>query len=459
MKRALALLLVLFAGSAFADELMRYTTPAERARGCVFADRFESQALVEENGGTIVGTPVFSPVNGATLDPFTDEIHYVVDTSVFNHDPISVVIAFTPDFDYTENAIRYLYDTGATTYHVLKTNDAGNHGLEIRIGGSMNVVVPEGTYGPHWLQGQRNLLLISGTTGSTSAWLNGNLIIDADATAWTGDDETSLTFGINFSDAYYYDGVLNSFQVYNAQLTAAEAQDFYDHSTYTWENQATAHYQMRLVDHDATNTTTIDSTGKAGDLTLVAAPTKTEAHGYDFDGTNDYLTGTIAASVFNTPEILIALEFSPDFAPTENAYRYLFDSDDGAGANRTAVFVSDNAGSDFLVVTIGGTFIANIASATYSPYWFVGQRNVLVISSSATTDLTSAWLNGNAILTNDASAWTQQSDVTRLILGDYGTGGLRFDGKIHSFLVAPVLATELQALDIDHTIRQRGNTP
>ena len=456
MRRALALVLVLLCGGAQADELTRYTTPAERARGCVFAERFESQAFAESNGATIVGTPTFSPVTGVDIDPGTDELYYTVDPTIFNHDPISVVIVFYPDFDYTENAIRYLYDTGATTYHVLKTNDAGNHGLEIRIGGSMNVVVPEGTYGPYWRQGERNTLVISGTTGDTSAWLNKQLIIDADATAWTGDDETELTFGINFSDTYHFDGVIESFQVYHAQLTAGESDDFSDCSTYTWENRATAHYQMRLQDHDATNTTTIDSTGKAGDLTLVHAPVKTTAHGYDFDGTNDYLSGTIDSSTFNSAEILIVMEFTPDQAWGAAGYdEYLLDADVG-GVGRYYVLKNSPTYSSTLDIALGNTAIASIASGTWSPYWLQNQRNVLIISSSATTDLTDVWLNGALILDGDTSAWTQTAPDD-LHIGSRFNGTDPFDGKIHSFLVAPVLATELQALDIDHAICQRGN--
>ncbi len=626
MRRALALLAVLlFAGTAFADRLAQNTTPAERARHCVFSEDFRSQTEVEANGASaIAGTPDFSPITGVTIQAGVDEIIYDINPSLFLADPISVRIDFTPSYNYDSNQIRYIYDTGSTVYHVFKTNDAGNHAMEIRNGNGLNAVIAEGVYGPYWLQNQRNVLVISATDGASKAWLNGNEIMD-DASNWTADEETSLLFGVNFADSSYGDGTWSKFQVYHALLTAGEAQDFYDNSTYTWENQATAHYQMRLQDHDTTDVpltrsgnanpllgtigtfedwqgiavgsctdcptglscnctiggdinpsavqayngttsaaldpggafystvyktqtfevgkayqvsfsyyghdgtedaaliagtavldetyhfATDDWTGAVTSLTitnapqawnhlrativtgasqkssyvlgvtmstsdgtrlyvdnfevkeltnpleLVHAPVKQTAHGYDFDGTNDYLTGTIAASTFNSAEILIAIEFTPEFNWDEDAYRYIYDADDGTGGNRYLIHMSTNADNDIMVIWLGGTSVASIPSATYSPYWFVGQRNVLVISGDATNDLTDAWLNGHLILDGNATPWAKQTDVTRLIIGDYATGGLRFDGKIHSFMVAPVLGTPLQTLDIDHNLRLRGN--
>ena len=459
MRKALAILAVLlFAGTAFADRLAQNTTPAERARGCVFSENFLTRAEVEANGGSaIAGTPVFSPITGVTIQAGVDEIIYDINPSLFLADPISVRIDFTPTYNYDSNQIRYIYDTGSTVYHVLKTNDAGNHAMEIRNGNGLNAVIAEGVYGPYWLQNQRNVLVISSTDGASKAWLNGNEIMD-DASNWTADTETSLLFGVNFAGSSYGDGTWSKFQVYHSLLTGGEAQDFYDHTTYTWENSATAHYQMRLVDHDATNTTTIDSTGKAGDLTLVAAPTKTAAHGYGLNGTTQYLTGTIAASTFNSAEILIALEFTPDFAVAEDVRRYLLDVDDGAGADRTQIFKFESLGTGAISIYLGGSFIADIPTATYSPYWYQYQRNVLVVAGDATNNLTSAWLNGKAILVGDTSAWTQQAH-TRATIGNRYTGAQHFDGKIHSFMVAPLVATELQALDIDHNLRLRGNSP
>jgi len=617
------ILIALFASSAQADRLVQNTTPAERARGCVFSEDFRSEAEVEANGcSAIAGTPDFSPVTGVTIQPLVDELVYDINPSLFLADPISIRIDFTPAENYDTDAIRYLFDTPGTTAHVLKTNDAGNHGLEIRIGGSMNAVIAEGVYGPYWLANQRNVLVISATDGASKAWLNGTEIMD-DATAWEADVETSLMFGINFSDAYSYNGELSKFQIYHSLLTAEEAQDFYDHSTYQWENQATAHYQMRLEDHDATdvelttqgnanpllgtigtmeswqgtavgsctdcptgltcdcslggdvnpsavqtyngstsaaldpggifysifymvhtleagkayqvslyyygadgtedatllagNTTltetynfatdawTAPSTGltitdapaawtrldatiitgattKTGyavgvamtsgngsalyvdgmeireltnPLELVHAPAKQTSHGYDFDGANDYLTGAIETSVFNNVPLSAVVEFTPHFECDDPGDQWIFNASDGFGSASAEFKFYHYGTSNRFDVTWSETYIGNTTEATVCPHWRTNQRNVLIISS--TSGDTDVYLNGALIMDSDNTAWSAAADTDNLVLAAENDGGNKFDGVIHSFVVVPLLFTELQALDIDHTIRARGN--
>ena len=81
------------------SQLLLNTTPCERKRGCTFADRFESQDLVEKNGGAVTGAPTFNVKTGVTLDGAADFLTYNLAGTEFNSDPISIVIEFTPSFN------------------------------------------------------------------------------------------------------------------------------------------------------------------------------------------------------------------------------------------------------------------------------------------------------------------------------------------------------------------------
>jgi hypothetical protein len=95
-------------------------------------------------------------------------------------------------------------------------------------------------------------------------------------------------------------------------------------------------------------------------------------------------------------------------------------------------------------LTLGGTNIASIASATYSPYWAVSEKNVIVVSG--TTGDTSAWLNGNAILTSGATAWSP-SATTSFYLGASAAGAQLFDGILKSVKIFKSLLTVEDAED------------
>lgn len=269
--------------------LTRYSTPAERNRGCRWADRFESQALVEQNGGAVTGAPVFSVENGVTLDGAADYLDYDLAGTEFDSDPISIVVDFSPSVDYTFNANLALIDsTAGQTYLVMKRNNASSNGLLIFLGNTSVVTIAQATYGPLWLTNQRNSLTISSTSGDTDVWLNGTQILSNHATAWNPDQPPALRVGADIAGASFFPGTIHSVQVYKAKLTAQEAADFYNRSAYNYLESALGIWQCRSEDHDPTNTQTLDSSGNGNHLTLVSAPPKiSDRHGYRFDGATD----------------------------------------------------------------------------------------------------------------------------------------------------------------------------
>jgi hypothetical protein len=164
--------------------------------------------------------------------------------------------------------------------------------------------------------------------------------------------------------------------------------------------------------------------------------------GVTLDGTNDDIDYDINPTTFDSTNISIVIEFTPHFAYDEDATRYLIDTTNG---EEYSVVKMNAAGSNELVIKLGDTEIAAIASGTYSAEWTQNARNTLVISG--TTGATDARLNDTQILTADATAWTKDSPVN-LHVGTEQAGGSRFDGVIHSVKVYQSLLTSYDATAI-----------
>jgi hypothetical protein len=461
MRKLIFLLCLLISTSAFAGKLFQNSTPAERARGCSWGETFRSEALVELNEGAISGSPVFNPATGVRFDGTNDYITYILTGQEFGSF-IAIRIVFYPDFDWDVDANVWLYDsTAGAQYALHKLNNAGGNGLRFYLGNTIIHTAASGDYSSYWRQGQKNSITISGTSGDTDMYFNDVAIQASDATAWTATVPTTLHIGSDNAGANLFDGIIETFQVYKAELTSQEVSDFHNNETYTYMDNATAVYQMRMQDHDAGNTRTLDSSGYRNNLTLVHAPVKQATHGYDLDGTNDYMVGTVDTSTFDSNKILITVEFTPDFNWDEDVIRYLYNADDGAGGSHYSAFKNDYVflGNDYeLVIYLGDTEIAKILNTVYSPFWRQGQRNVLVVSGDSVNNVTNVWLNEGHILIDDTTAWSPQTDVSRLTVGAFYTGATAFfDGVIHSLTVVRRLATSLQMHDINIKLRARRN--
>ena len=240
------------------SRIIANSTPAERFCRCSFSETFESKAAVVANGGVITGTP--SIAHGlATLNGTTDYITYALTGNEFNSAEISIVIEFWPDFDYDNNAESALFCTDTSVeYTVYKRNNAGSNELGILLGGTLIAFVVQGTYSPYWRVGERNVLVISGTTGATNAWLNGTQILTASATAWTPSGRTSLTIGRRTNGTRYFDGKIGPIKVFKGLLDAQDALNYYNKNTYSYMNDCVLHLPMRAGEHDPSNTDGIE---------------------------------------------------------------------------------------------------------------------------------------------------------------------------------------------------------
>jgi hypothetical protein len=164
-----------------------------------------------------------------------------------------------------------------------------------------------------------------------------------------------------------------------------------------------------------------------------------------FGGSSDYITYSLAGHEFGASQsdFSAVVEFWPEFATDEDSTRTLFVVKGSGGTQNFRVTKRPNADSNVLRIQCGGTQIANIAEATYSPAWLENERNVLTIS--ATTGDTSVWLNTTKILDADATAWTP-ADAIELEVACFN-GSVCFKGSIGFFELFQSTLVEQEALD------------
>ena len=287
--------------------LAKYTTPAERLRGCRFADRFESQALVERNGGSVIGAPTFDPVGGVTLDGSNDCLQFDFLGHELNSDPLTILITFYPDFDYDEDAERWLFSDNGNDYSMRKQNNAGSNVLSLRLGGTDIGDIAAATYGPYWNQGGRNQILISSTSGDTDVYLNNHLVMDSDATAWTPVAETVFNLGASSAPDDEFDGRISEIQIFHAKLTADEAEDYYDNTTFAYVDHAIV-FPMTNGAHNGGNPQ--DALGLYT-MTGNGAPRKLDGRGYEFDGAADYFNRSDDGTFLPSGKFSVQCVFAP----------------------------------------------------------------------------------------------------------------------------------------------------
>lgn len=185
-------------------------------------------ANIAADSGAITGSLTYTCA-GADFDGAADYVTYTVDSGLLNKSSLSIAVEFTPDFDYDENANRYLYDSSdGSRYYALKKNNASNNAIEVYMGNTKIADIASASYSGDWNANARNVLVVSGTSGDTDAWLNGTQILTNDNTAWSPASPTSFYAGTRFSGSSLFDGEIHSFTIYDGLLDGTDAQNLYD---------------------------------------------------------------------------------------------------------------------------------------------------------------------------------------------------------------------------------------
>lgn len=386
---------------------------------------YRSAEEVAKNAGTITGAPSFS-LAGIDLDGSSDYVEHEIENTLFAHPDISIVVTFTPDFDHDDGVEYFIYDsTAGSLYRVVKNT---SNQIQILIGGTSIAAIAAGTYGSFWNTNQRNVLVISSTSGSTNVWLNGNQILTNQATAWTPAYPTQLFVGCNNSNIKLFDGEIRSIDIYKDLLTAEDAQSLYDNSQFNFHQKADIWLDMKTQTNDGTNDLTRDKSGKGNDFLVGDGSTAStqpsfENPGFLFDGSTDYMDNTSASGVYNNTYQTIIVAFEPYFAVDDGANHYLTDS-----TSPDRYFIVKNSSSQ-LQVNLGGSSIF-ATSTNLMDYWRDYGTNVVVVTG--TSGDTDCFLNGFHFVDSDNSSWSPADPATIRLGASIVTSNF-FDGVIYHF--------------------------
>jgi len=169
---------------------------------------------------------------------------------------------------------------------------------------------------------------------------------------------------------------------------------------------------------------------KGGGVVLVGAEEVDD--GLKLNGTGAYFIWENRGRLNSLTNITFKIKFTPNFA-ADLAAGVMFVN---GGSNDLTIYKFTGEGK--IRVTLGGTTIRDAAYSTWAPYFLENEENEWVLTGESSS--TTLWLNGTAVFTSDASAWSNINPDT-LIFGQDTIGGSIFKGTMHSFEIRNTLIT------------------
>ncbi len=140
-------------------------------------------------------------------------------TGVYNNAEQSIVCCFKPDFNLDVAAHKYFFDS-TTGSRYMVYHDAGGTELSLFLGNTF-VGASVGAL-PYWNTYGVNVIVVSGTTGATNMWLNGNLVMDADSTAWSAANPATIYLASDVTGAAIMSGEIYHFSTYPQLITPTQ---------------------------------------------------------------------------------------------------------------------------------------------------------------------------------------------------------------------------------------------
>jgi hypothetical protein len=191
-----------------------------KAAGLNFIDKFTNQGMSEKAGAIFTGSPVVN--NGVRLNGTSQYVCH--NTPRFHFSPgFTIKIDFWPDFEFNDGANRYLFDsTPGLRLSCLKNS---SNLLLFSVAGT---IVFSASFASQWRVGQKNTLIISATSGDTSAYLNGEIVVNSDATAFNPFFISQFCIGAGTGGANFFDGIIEEFSFFMNAFTDADCEKLYD---------------------------------------------------------------------------------------------------------------------------------------------------------------------------------------------------------------------------------------
>lgn len=260
--------------------LISSSTQAERERGLVWSEGFETAADVVANGGTRSGT---STINGSLSGTYVQMVSY---TSI---EPLNT---YMDSFIASGGTIRFQFKptTGAKTDfdRVFTWAADSTHGVAIGIqestGDIRATIIGATTQWPshsatitnanHWY----DICLVWNGTNSAQLYIDGVVNSGAAGIGLTTNYDNLMIKAAN--------GTMRNLQIYSKQLTAQEIADFANNATYNYLNEVDYYWPLDMENL---------LVSKFGDITLSNTNSVTknvQTTGYLFSGSNYLYTAT-----------------------------------------------------------------------------------------------------------------------------------------------------------------------
>lgn len=229
--------------------LLAYNTlPAERIRGCIFAEQFYSATDIVLNGGIVSSSPYIS-MDGCRFDGTDDKIAYPLVSSI--------------------KTVAFWINLATTTEDLITLNTASS--ISITVSGGV-ISANNWTAPTIYVDGVA-------TSSITIGW---HYVVITTATAFNA---------INFVVGYvvtYGEFTIRDLKVWNNTLSSVEALSYFRRRMFNYSERALVNFPYRLMDHDPTNNLALDRSGNGRNATLVGTTKLNGQHGYYFGGGGVY---------------------------------------------------------------------------------------------------------------------------------------------------------------------------
>lgn len=441
--------------------LTNYTRPAERDRGCTFADGYIDAASVVANAGVISGAPTFD--NGIVLDGTGDYVTYQLSDPLITEAVVTFCVEFTPQFAAADNVLKRIFHS-TSGFTVTKLQDALNNALRIVMDGVIVADISLATYEPYWNVGERSFLCVTSISGKTNAWMNGTHILSNDVSAWAFSNLNDLVVGANVGGGSAFEGTIHSMKVFNREFSVKEGRD-YSLGGLFWNyiNVPLIDLPMDMENHDPANTQTLDISGNEYNGTLTGSSLKKNTYqtGYDLPGTDEWINlGDNAAFTFLSEGSDAAFSVSL-MAKMDDAtgFRMIHKRDIGqeewqftiAADNKVYINCFDNA--------LGGQ-IGRLVNEDQTPFEGQWVHYVGVYVGNGNSNGFLIYRNGIRVDNQNSSSgsYTRMRNTTSVLsIGELQTVSQHANGTIARVKIWDTDLTPVQILDLYHRELQSIN--
>ena len=429
-------------------QLTKNSTPAERARNCVFAMNFESRLAMEKNGlDTYYGSPTIKH-GYLTLDGSSDVSSSGYEKYWGTGDMTVLVQMRTTDTSGTRQRIAFGQGSGQLVMSLEFNANAKFGGYFAKAGAEnfaeVNKVINDGEWHTCAVTFDSSTQLITGYVDDTAG-------TSTDTGVDSLNNNTILYFGGNVHSDHFV-GDIRMFRVFNSCLSHEEIQDYQNNSTYDYRNEAVVDLQFRAEDNDPTNVRTLDSSGNGNHATLgdgstaSSYPTKLSKHGYSFDGISEYFTIQDDATLRTSPITVMALIKKAAYIDSQCVVAQSGNNAAYETANWSLELLGDS-----LVFNGRTNYFLESAPSMRHGYSIVG------FQADNDSSVTNLILNGKIITTNADTPVGTDNTMNISIGRKTVHNGRHYHGDIIQYIQWSTFLTPLQLLDAHISLMKKIN--